>query len=235
MYIKSSHARGVSRLTTLRAVLYELLPPSQNGYMKRLKARFGSQAILFLNTEALLTILLRNLPDRIPGMYVGVDSRHVKRFGKAIERVGLKVAEFNGQKTLGEVMLNDRLIALIIPDNYEVSSPRYKRQYASLDIPKIVYQNRKKPHSVALEHDIYLWEPKGLPRTISGCVVVVNGEKLEELGSMLKKQNSEYPRLEASAVMKDLRLARKGKENRFRRVDRRPPRILPRMLYDFYR
>jgi len=203
--------------------------------MKRLKARFGSRVILFLNTESLLTILLKNLPDRVPGMYVGVDRRYAKRFGKVIERVGLKVAQFSGQKSLGEVMSNERLIAIIIPDSYEVSSARYKRQYALLNIPKIIYQNRKRPRSVALDHDVYVWEPRGLPRTISGCVAVMNGEKLEDLGDLLKKQNTDYPRLEAGAVIEDLRWARKGKENRFRRVDRRPPRILPRMLYDFYK
>lgn len=235
MYVKSTHANGVSRLSHLRALWYSILPPSQAEYMMRLRERFGASAQLHLNTESFLNSFLRNIPERVPGMYVAVDTRHAKRFAKVILRCGLKVAEYGGQKSLGEVMKQPRLLAIIIPDNYEVLSRKYSKQYQDCGAIKIVFQNRKRPRSVRLEYDVYLWEQKQLPRTISGCVAVFVAENLFEVRDFLRMQNSKLVRLSNKAHVKDIRYALKGKENKYRRIDRRPARILPRMLYDFYK
>lgn len=203
--------------------------------MRRLRGRFGSSAQLYLNTESLLNSLLRNLPERVPGMYVAVDSRHAKRFTKVILRSGLKVAEYGGQASLGKLMSQPRLLAIIIPDSYEVFTIKYAKQYANCKATKIVYQNRNRPKSVGLEHDVYLWEQRQLPRTISGCVAVFVSDNLAEVRDLLRRQNTKLPRLKNKSHIRDIKLALRGKENKFRRIDRRPAPILPRMLYDFYK
>ena len=86
-------------MTLLRAIFYVYIYP-KNGFLKKLRARFGSSARLLLNTELALNVAIKNLPNREPGMIVGIEARNSRRFSRIIEKVGLKVAIYAGEKEI---------------------------------------------------------------------------------------------------------------------------------------
>jgi hypothetical protein len=233
MYIQTTHAREVGRETYIRSLWYLMLPP-QAGYFERLRARFGSSALLFANTETFLMTFFKFYPGREPGMLIAIDQKHVRRFGKVIDRLGLKVAEFSGQQELAGVLANPRVLAVILPEAYDVSASKYKKVYDESSAVKIIYQHRKKPRSVSLDHDVYLWEPRSLPKTVSGVVVVIDKEKIPATHADVKAYNSFLPRMTNADFVSEIRRARGGFENKYRRIDLRPARILARVLYNFY-
>lgn len=234
MFVKSKHARSVTRATLLRAVFYVYVYP-KNGFLNKLRERFGSSVRLLLNSELALQIVLKNLPDRQPGMVVGIESRNTRRYAKIIERQGLKVVEFEGEKSLIDLLESSHILAVIVPDSYDAMGARKKNRFDKSAPIKIIYQNRKRPRPVDLVHDIYMWEPKALPRTVCGCVVAVPNDKLSQIIEQLKKANMSRPRFLANNFIREIYWATKGFENKYRRVDKSPPRVLARMLYDFYK
>jgi len=122
-----------------------------------------------------------------------------------------------------------------VPDNYDASHGRYKKRFEQSTPIKIAYQNRRLPKSIDMQHDVYLWEPRSLPRSVSGAVLVMGAEELIETKLRLKELSSKKPRLSAGDFVKDLQRALRGYENRYRRLDRRPPKIMARLLYDIYK
>jgi hypothetical protein len=213
--------------------MYSLLPP-QAGYMQRLRARFGANAILLANTETFLMTFFKFHPGREPGMLIAIDKKYVRRFGKVVDRLGLKTAEYGDQAELAELLVNPRVLAVILPESYDLSVKKYKHAYNDSKAVKIIYQNRKKPRSVSLEHDVYLWEPRSLPKTVSGAVAVINSGKLPATYSDIKAYYSFLPRMSNKDFVGDIGRARRGYENKYRRIDQRPARILARILYNFY-
>jgi hypothetical protein len=167
-------------------------------------------------------------------MFVAIDERMDKRFRKIIERLGMKVLVFAGQKQLIEACETAHVIAVIVPDSYSASHGRFKKRFEASRPIKIVYQNRRRPKSVDLSHDVYIWEPKQLPRSVSGCVLVCSSDQLTETKQQIKDVYVEKSRLSSREFIAELWKALRSFENRFRRIDRRPPRIMARLLYDMY-
>ena len=234
MYIQSARIRSVSFSTFLKVIFYTYLNP-QNGFFEKLKLRFGSGVQLHLNSEAAFTLLIKWFPGRVPGMFIALDERLEKRFRKIIERLGMKVLIYSGQKQLIEVCEATHVLAVIVPDSYDASHGRYKTRFEASKPFKIVYQNRRLPKSVDIRHDAYLWEPRSFPRSVSGAVLVLGADSLEETKQKLREALSKKPRLSASDFVTDLQRALRGYENRYRRLDRRPPKIMARLLYDIYK
>lgn len=234
MYITTAHAKGVSSGTLLRVLAYIVQPPT-GAYWNFLKSHFGRHVQLYANTETCIDTLLRCLPVREPGMTVVLDKKYARRFTKVVRRFGLKVATFNGQKELKAALEHTPSIVLIlIGDAYDSSNKTLHRIYDQHSSLKVVLQVRRRPRSVRLMHDYYLWEPKDLPRSISGCVCVPNGTSLS-VAEKMNVLNRQKPRIERSYFIRELwRAVLSDKENRYRRIDKRPPRILARVLYDFY-
>jgi len=234
MFVKSKHARGVSRATLLRAVFYIYIYP-KNGFLKKLRDRFGFGVRLVLNTELAMTIIVKNIHGREPGMFVGIESRNLRRFSPIVEKLGLKVLPYDGEKELLEIARTVHVLAIIIPDSYGAMGMRKKSKFESSAPIKIVYQNKKQPKSVALQHDVYIWEPRLLPRTMCGAVVVVPNDSLVSVNDALRTVNQERQRMPPNGFIREIYWATKGYENRYRRIDKSPPRVLARMLYDFYK
>lgn len=234
MFVKSRHSRGVSLASLIRAVYYIYLAP-RNGYLRKMRDRFGTGARLLLNTELALTTIIKYLPGKQPGMVVGIDIRNIRRFGKLVEKLGLKVVVYDGESELIELLKLTRLLAVILPDSYDAMSRINKNTFDKSMARKIIYQNRKRPKSVDLLHDVYIWEPRTLPRTVSGAIVVTVAEDLEGVRSEIKAVNHSRPNMPASSFIREIYYATKGYENKYRRVDKSPPRVLARMLYDFYK
>jgi hypothetical protein len=234
MYVKSKYAQSVSVDSLLKAFWYTYLSP-KTGYYDKLRSRFGSRARLMLNSEMALDLVLRNLPTRQPGMQVLVDASRFKRFEKVIKRLGLRPIQFDGERQLLELADNSHVLAIVIPDSYSVMHRKNLKIYDALPLVRILYQNRKRPKQVDLTHDVYIWEPKHLPRSSSGAVVVVANDRLLDVDTAIKEMNSQYPRMVTRVFIKEIYKALRGHENRYRRIDRRPPKVLARMLYDFYK
>ena len=234
MYTETTHSREVGLGTLVAAVWYAFLPPQQ-GYFAKLKERFGSNVLLYPNTESFLTTFLKHHEARVPGKIVAVEPRHAKRFGKIIERLGLKIEIFNGQKQLAGVLSNPRVMAIIISESYDISAKKYKQMYHATTATKIMYQNRKRPRSVALEHDVFVWEPKSMPRAVGGAVVVVDDDKLNDMRRFLRQHLAGLKRIPNKDLVSALKYARKGLENKYRRIDARPAQITARLLYNFYK
>jgi len=234
MFVKSKHARGVTRMTLLRAVFYIYIYP-KNGFLKKLRNRFGSGARLVLNTELAMSVVIKNIPSREPGMFVGIDVRNVRRFTKIIEKLGLKVLTYEGERQLLEVANSPHVLAVIIPDSYSAMSARRKNKFEQSSPVKIIYQNKKRPKSVDIVHDVYIWEPKSLPRTSCGAVVALANDSLESIRLALQATNLDKQRMSPNSFIREIYYATKGYENKYRRIDKSPPRILARMLYDFYK
>lgn len=218
----------------MRAIFYSYIAPS-NGYLLKLRARFGHNVRLVLNTEIALKVVLKNLPDRHPGMGIVIERGLVRRFGKIIENLGLHPIVYNGEKELLVQSAGNRVLAVIIPDNYHAMTQRNKNKFEKTDPIKIIYQNRRRPKSVELTHDIYIWETRLLPRTVSGSVVVLYNDTLDGVRDALRNANTSKLKLPSTAFIKEIYWATKGYENKYRRVDKSPPKILARMLYDFYK
>lgn len=234
MYIQSARTRSVTFSTFVKVIIYTYLYP-QNGYFERLKHRFGSGVQLHLNSEAAFTLLFKWLPGRVPGMYIALDERLEKRFRKIIERLGMKVLIYSGQKKLIEVCETNHVLAVVVPDSYDASHGRYKSRFEVSKPFKIVYQNRRQPKSVDIQHDVYLWEPRSFPRSVSGAVLVMGSDDLLETKQKLKEISAKKSRLSAGDFVAHLQRALRGYENRYRRLDRRPPKIMARLLYDIYK
>jgi hypothetical protein len=234
MFVKSKHAKGVTRMTLLRALFYVYVHP-KNGFLKKLRERFGSGARLVLNTELALTLVIKNIPNREPGMFVGIDVRNVRRFTKIVEKLGLKVMTYEGERELVEVANTPHVIAVIVPDSFSAMSERRKSKFERSNLVKVIYQNKKRPKSVDLMHDVYIWEPKALPRSSCGAVVVLANESLETVRQALRTANTERQRMTQARFIQEIFNATKGYENKYRRIDKSPPRVLARMLYDFYK
>lgn len=234
MFVKSKHTRSVSLKTLLRAVFYIYIYP-KNGYLKKLRERFGSTARLLLNTELALTVIIKNLPGREPGKIIGVEARNHRRFAKLIEKQGLKAVAYEGDTELLELTTQPNVLAIVIPDSYGAMTSRRKNKLESSTIIKIIYQNKKRPKSTALLHDIYIWEPKDLPRSVCGAVVVVVDDRLDKIRQAIMIVNQSRSRFSANAFINEIYRATRGFENKYRRIDKAPPRVLARMLYDFYK
>jgi len=218
-------------LVTLCKVLIYIYFYPQNGFFDKLKARFGSGMQLFLNTEIALTLLLKHLPGRVPGMYVALDERNAKRFRKIVERLGLKVFVFSGQKELVDACEMKHVLAVLVPDSYGAAHGRYKKRYENSPPVKIVYQNRRQPKSVDMAHDVYIWESRTLPRFVSGAVMICDNEELASVRHQIRDINNKKSRVTSKEFIAELWRAYRGYESKFRRIDNRPPKIMARLLY----
>jgi hypothetical protein len=220
--------------TFIKVILYTYISP-QNGFFKKLRYKFGSSTQLFLNSELALTCIIKYIPGRVPGMYIAIDRRIHKRFKKAIERLGMKLLVYEGQKELAAACEKKHVLLVIVPDSYDVSLGRFKKRIEKSRPMIVVYQNRRVPRIVGIDHDIYMWEPRALPRSVSSSVVVFNGIRLEGTARSISTYHSKKERLGSkdfiSEIWKDIR----GYESTHRRIDRRPPKIMARLLYDIYK
>lgn len=234
MFVKSKHARGVSKKTLVRAVLYAYISPT-NGYLIKLRERFGYSARLLLNSELALGVILKNIPGRQPGMSVVIDASLIRRFGTIIEKLGLQTLIYKGEKELLTHSCSKRVLAIIIPDSYHAMTQRNKNKFEKTSPIKIIYQNRKRPKSVDLIHDVYIWETRLLPRTVSGAVVSFYTDDLTAVREALRNTNTSKDKLPAASFIREIYWGTKSYENKYRRVDKSPPKILARMLYDFYK
>lgn len=233
MYKQTKHARDISKLTFFKGLVYALMPPDLGAHEK-IKRRFGSNSLLFLNTETALSELLRNLPKRQPGMVVALEYRHAKRLGKIIERVGLKPVYFSGQKQLASLLSDGQVPSVIIlSDAYEFSSDRFRRTYNNADVIRVVYQHRKRPRATHMPHDVFIWEPRALPRALSGAVVAIDTESFPLMHKELLMAQKQKEFIRNEEVLRELWHALRGRENRFRRVDSKPGALVRRLVYDF--
>lgn len=230
MYIKTAHSGGVSYSTLLKVIVYVYLNP-MTGFVKKLRERFGSSAQIVLNAEAALTLILKSLPGREPGMIIGIDSRSSKRVEKLIDILGLKSQLYDGEKELIKLLDDHRLLAVIIPETYRALHARNRSKLHASKAVKILYQRSRRPKPLGLPHDIYLWETRGLPRSVSGTVVV---SSLPEVNEAIKVDLMSKPYLPNTEFIREIYRTIRGFENRYRRIDKRPPKVMPRVLYDLY-
>jgi hypothetical protein len=163
-----------------------------------------------------------------------IEKRYEKRFKKPVQRLGLKLIPFIGVKELGSVIDEPNILAVFISDVYSGMPRSVRAKFDAHSACKIVYQNRKRPQVVELEHDVYIWEPRSLPRAVSGSVVVANNHEYLEVMKRVRSDVTQRIRLENGVLVTDIRMALRGYENKYRRIDKRPPRILSRLLYDLY-
>jgi hypothetical protein len=233
MYIQSTRSKSVSLITFLKAVGYMYLLP-QNGFLDKLKERFGTSSQLYLNSALALTLLIKHLPGRVPGMYIAIDERLERRYKKVVTRLGMKLLTYDGQKGLIDACEAPHVLAVIVPDSYAASHTRFKKRYEASRPFKIVYQNRRRPKSVDMKHDVYMWEPKDLPRSVSGCVIACPSDDLAITRQQMREVHGRKARLSSGEFIVELWRGVRGLENRYRRIDRRPPRIMARLLYDIY-
>jgi hypothetical protein len=231
MYIQSTRSKSVSFTTFMKAFAYTYIFP-QNGFSEKLRGRFGTSTQLYLNSVIAFTLLIKYLPGRVPGMYIAVDERLEKRFRKIIIRLGMKVLTFSGQTELIDACETLHVIAVIVPDSYAAAHDRYKKRYENSKPIKIAYQNRRRPKSVDMKHDVYVWEPRTLPRSVSGCVVVCSSDNLTFTKQQMRDVHNERLRLSSREFIAELWRSLRGYENKYRRIDRRPPKIMARLLYD---
>lgn len=233
MYIKTSHSKEVGMTTLVRAFVYSVAAPKV-GFMTLLKDIFGPSLVLSLNAETTLTLIARNLPGKEPGQRVLIEKRWFKRFGKLFERLGYKAVSFDGFKQLTEEIVQKNTALVIVPEHYDSMPKRAMNVYEQSNCLKLVFQSRKKHRFTVLSHDFFIWQPKQLPRTVSGSLLVMNNSDLRKFGQQIADANRKLPRLTKKQFVTEIyRAVRRGEENRFRRIDRRPPAILSRMLCDF--
>ena len=231
MFIPTRHSKEVRIITFIRALYYSFLPP-QYSYVKKLKRRFGTSSLQYLNVESFLHDFLKVHPNRTPSKSIAVEAKFFKRFSRLILKSGLQPITFKGQKELSFVLRDDRLLAVILPEAYDVSAKKYLKDYESSRATKIILQSRKKPRTVSLDHSIFIWEPRFLPRAVSGAVTYIDPDTCADIYGPLKSLLYQRDRLESKIILKHVWKALKGQEDKYRLLDRRPALILARLVYD---
>jgi len=121
---------------------------------------------------------------------------------------------------------------VIFTDHYAHMSRRVKRVYNDSSVYKLVYQYRKQYQPFEESCDVFFWQPKIFPRSISGLICMFQSERFQEMYDSIKQKNASLPRLEQNYFIKEAWMNVRGMENRFRRIDRRPPRVLLRFIFE---
>lgn len=233
MFVPTRHAREVRAGTLLKACMYALMPPQYN-YIRKIKDTFGASSLQYLNSESFLHDLLKMHPMRVPGRRIAIEKRFEKRFSKLIQKSGLVPVIYSGQKELGEVVSDERVIVIIIPEAYDVSSRKHRTAYERSAATKVLFQSRKKPRTVSLAHDIFMWEPRGLPRAVAGTIVYIERDFRRLIWSTLIQARKNNDRISQREVLRHLLKALLWRqENRYRALNKKPAVIMARLVYDF--
>lgn len=216
-----------------RALFYTYVYP-KNGFYKKLRDRFGYRAKVVLNSELAIQLVLTNLENNYPGMKIGIDSRLYKRFRKLVASKGYQPETLQNHKDLLTISEDPRCLAVVLTDGYASMSSRQKNRLYRSNATTIIVQRRMQPKSVDLDMDVYIWEPKQMPKSIS-CSVVVVGEAFDSIRQRITEFNSMHQSPTTREVIKELYYASKGRINTYRRLDQKPSALMVRLVYDFYK
>ena len=234
MYKYSPNTKGASFMSLVRAITYSYLAP-RTGFYKALRDRFGTSSLLMLIVESAIFASLKFLPNRQPGMAVAVEVRYGRRFKRIIERLGLKVKEYESVIDLMRVCEDKSVFAVIVPDKYEDLTAKYRNILEKSSVNKIFYQNRIKPTNPVPGYTFYIWQPKKLPKSMTGAVISLLDQKQLQTYLDIKQEQGTFPRISNSKFIKEIYKSWRSLENTYRRLDRRPPKVLSRLLYDMYK
>lgn len=229
MYIQSKHAKEVGVGTFVRAVWAAVTPPDRAAHKKM--TDLVGRHILYLNLETALRAVCRFLPDRQPGKKVLVDQQLYSKAHKIIEKSGLEVVVFSGQAEFLSSIEQKNVIALIVTDHFDQGGRRIHKALSTFAGLTIVYQHRLRPRKRELgEHEVMLWQPRGLPRSSGGAALVYGDEYNEMMIDKLQKHNSALRRISNKEFIIDIWNGLFGKIQQSRHIKRRPALVLAKYL-----